>query len=78
MRPDRPDHEKFKEPRDKKIFKPWFKYCPLCGGEFMEMDNGHWKCDKCGKNAYRVHNKYYARYSMWVRENYIGYPRGDF
>lgn len=74
---DRPDNEKHKEPLDKKIFKPWFKHCPDCGGLFVEMDNKHWKCDECGKSAFRAHDQYSARFSMWRRENFKDYHHGD-
>lgn len=75
---DRPDNEKGKEPLDKKIFVPWFKHCPKCGGMFiLKEDGSKYICDKCGGAAFRITNNYYARYARWRREDYWGYHHGD-
>ena len=75
---DRPDGEKHKEPLDKKIFKPWFKFCPKCGGEFVFNEaRSQFICNGCGTSAFTATEEYYARYMRWRREAFKDYHHGD-
>jgi ribosomal protein S27AE len=75
---DRPDGEKHNEPLDKNIFKPWFKFCPACGGEFVLNEKlDRYMCNKCGGNAFNITENYYFNYMRWRRETFKDYHHGD-
>lgn len=72
------DSDKYKEPWDKKVFEPWFKHCPNCGGEFvLNEDRGEYMCDGCNGHAFKITNKYYFNYMRWRREQFKEYHHGD-